>query len=58
MPFTDDDLKRLKDEFEPYVEGDPRILTGRDWLGLIARLESAETDAWFWREYKAGRKND
>lgn len=40
--FTDDDLRRLKEEFEPYVVGDPRILTGPDWLGLIARLEAAE----------------
>jgi hypothetical protein len=40
--FTDDDLKRVKEEFEPYGEGDPRILTGSDWLGLIARLEAAE----------------
>lgn len=43
MPtLTNADLKRLEKEFEPYVEGDPRILTGSDWLGLIARLEAAE----------------
>lgn len=41
--LTDEDYKRLKDEFEPYVEGDPRILTGHDWLGIAKRLELTDS---------------
>jgi len=52
ISFTDDDLKRLKEEFEHYGDGDPRILTGSDWLGLVARLEAAETsEAYLYMHY-------
>lgn len=41
--ITDEDFRRLKDEFEPYVEGDPRILTGSDWLGMARRMELTDS---------------
>lgn len=42
LKFTDNDLKRLKEEFEPCNDCDARILTADDWLGLIARMEADE----------------
>ena len=43
MAFTDDDLKRLKEQHEDYKrQGITSVYTYHDILALIARLEAAE----------------
>lgn len=48
MPFSDDDLKRVKAMIaEPSEEEDPKIILFNDTASaLIARLEAAEAYAW------------
>lgn len=49
MPFTDDDLQRLKDKIPDLNLGNPLVLEKHQVVALIARLEAAEATSLSYR---------
>lgn len=68
MPFTDDDMKQLKESLNTYQDDQSQCYRVMEFKALVARLEAAEAcisdteddkcsifDCWHERTYKAWR---